>query len=210
MIQPEPGGQQSWFKRPAAWARDARGPRMSCFTQGDFSQTNNPLDVVIQVMLLQVLQPNGTLAYTRAGQFQVNARERRRRQRQPPAAEHFAPAKRAAITIAPMERQLTRFPTRRGANRGTNSVGDVCHPAGLNSLGQNYYQPTTASANRFSAPRADRKGSGTCCKAFTEQSNVSVVNEFVNLIISQRAYEANSKVVKASDEMYQEMNNLTR
>ena len=51
---------------------------------------------------------------------------------------------------------------------------------------------------------------GTLLQGYTEQSNVSVVDEFVNLIVSQRAYEANSKVVKAADEMYQEMNNLTR
>ena len=51
---------------------------------------------------------------------------------------------------------------------------------------------------------------GTLLQGYTEQSNVSVVDEFVNLIISQRAYEANSKVVKAADEMYQEMNNLTK
>ena len=51
---------------------------------------------------------------------------------------------------------------------------------------------------------------GTLLQGFVEQSNVSVVTEFVNLIMSQRAYEANSKVVKAADEMYQEMNNLTK
>jgi flagellar basal-body rod protein FlgG len=51
---------------------------------------------------------------------------------------------------------------------------------------------------------------GSLLQGYLEQSNVSVVDEFINLIVSQRAYEANSKVVKAADEMYQQVNNLTR
>ena len=55
-----------------------------------------------------------------------------------------------------------------------------------------------------------QEGIGTLLQGYQEQSNVSVVEEFINLIVSQRAYEANSKVVKAADEMYQQVNNLTR
>ena len=55
-----------------------------------------------------------------------------------------------------------------------------------------------------------QEGLGTLLQGYTEGSNVSVVEEFINLIVSQRAYEANSKVVKAADEMYQEVNNITR
>ena len=55
-----------------------------------------------------------------------------------------------------------------------------------------------------------QEGIGTLLQGYLEQSNVSVVEEFINLIVSQRAYEANSKVVKAADDMYQQINNLTR
>jgi flagellar basal-body rod protein FlgG len=93
---------------------------------------------------------------------------------------------------------------------GQIQLATFANPAGLNSLGQNYYQPTTASGEPILDVPGGQQGLGTLLQGYTEQSNVSVVNEFVNLIISQRAYEANSKVVKAADEMYQEMNNLTR
>ena len=80
----------------------------------------------------------------------------------------------------------------------------------MNSLGQNLYQPTDASGQPTVGNPGGTEGLGTLLQGYVEQSNVSVVDEFVNLIVSQRAYEANSKVVKAADEMYQEMNNLTR
>ncbi len=80
----------------------------------------------------------------------------------------------------------------------------------MNSLGQNYYQPTNASGDPIVGTPGSQEGLGTLLQGYTEQSNVSVVDEFVNLIVSQRAYEANSKVVKAADEMYQEVNNLSR
>ena len=79
----------------------------------------------------------------------------------------------------------------------------------MNSLGQNLYQPTNASGNPVLGTPGGQEGLGTLLQGYTEQSNVSVVDEFVNLIVSQRAYEANSKVVKAADEMYQQINNLT-
>ena len=77
-------------------------------------------------------------------------------------------------------------------------------------MGQNLYQPTNASGNAVLGPPGGQEGLGTLLQGYTEQSNVSVVDEFVNLIVSQRAYEANSKVIKAADEMYQMMNNVTR
>jgi flagellar basal-body rod protein FlgG len=93
---------------------------------------------------------------------------------------------------------------------GQIQLAIFANPAGLNTLGQNYYQPTTASGEPILGTPGSSEGMGTLLQGFTEQSNVSVVTEFVNLIMSQRAYEANSKVVKAADEMYQEMNNLTK
>ena len=82
------------------------------------------------------------------------------------------------------------------------------NPAGLNSLGKNLYQPTDASGDPTVAAPGGQEGLGTLLQGYTEQSNVSIVEEFINLIVAQRAYEANSKVVKAADDMYQQVNNL--
>jgi len=84
------------------------------------------------------------------------------------------------------------------------------NPAGLNSIGRNLYTPTDASGDAIVGNPGGQEGLGTLLQGFTEQSNVSVVDEFVNLIVAQRAYEANSKVVKAADEMYQQMNNISQ
>src|SRR5438045_3308436 len=84
------------------------------------------------------------------------------------------------------------------------------NPAGLNSIGRSLYLPTDASGDAIVGNPGGQEGIGSLLQGYTEQSNVSVVDEFVNLIVSQRAYEANSKVVKAADEMYQQMNNVTQ
>jgi len=78
----------------------------------------------------------------------------------------------------------------------------------MNSLGTNLYQPTDASGDPIVGSPGGQEGLGTLLQGYTEQSNVSVVEEFINLIVAQRAYEANSKVVKAADDMYQQVNNL--
>jgi flagellar basal-body rod protein FlgG len=183
------------------------------FTQGDFSQTSNPLDIVIQGNgFFQVLQPSGTIAYTRAGQFQVNATgnvvDANGNLLQPNIS---LPQNAQTLTIATDGTVSYTLPNQTAAQTaGQIQLATFANPAGLNSLGQNYYQPTTASGEPILGTPGGQEGLGTLLQGFTEQSNVSVVNEFVNLILSQRAYEANSKVVKAADEMYQEMNNLTR
>jgi flagellar basal-body rod protein FlgG len=72
------------------------------------------------------------------------------------------------------------------------------------------YLPTDASGDPIIGAPGGQEGLGTLLQGYVEQSNVSVVDEFVNMIITQRAYEANSKVVKTADEMYQTINNLTQ
>lgn len=183
------------------------------FTQGEFSQTNNPMDVVIQGNgFFQVLQPNGTIAYTRAGQFQVSQTGSMVDSNGNPLQPNITlPTNAQSVTIATDGTVSYTLPNQTASQTaGQIQLATFANPAGLNSLGQNYYQPTTASGEPILGTPGGQEGIGTLLQGYTEQSNVSVVNEFVNLIISQRAYEANSKVVKAADEMYQEMNNLTR
>lgn len=183
------------------------------FTQGDFSETDNPLDVVIQGNgFFQVLQPNGTLAYTRSGQFHMDANgnlvDPNGNLLQPNIT---LPQNAQSITIATDGTVSYTLPNQTAAQTaGQIQLAGFANPSGLNSLGQNLYQPTTASGAAILGNPGGTEGMGTLLQGYTEESNVSVVTEFVNLIMSQRAYEANSKVVKAGDEMYQDINNLTR
>ena len=92
---------------------------------------------------------------------------------------------------------------------GTLEIATFANPAGLRPLGGNLFETTTASGEEESgAPGTDARG--TLAQGFVEDSNVSVVEEMVNMILAQRAYEANSKVVRASDEMLTQVNNLVR
>jgi flagellar basal-body rod protein FlgG len=183
------------------------------FTQGDFLQTSNPLDLVIQGHgFFQILLQNGQLAYTRGGSFQLN------RDGSMVTADGnllqpqiTIPQEAQTVTIASDGTVSYTLPNQTQASiAGQIQLATFQNPAGLNSLGGNLYQPTDASGDPIVGSPGGQEGLGTLMQGYVEQSNVSVVDEFVNLITAQRAYEANSRVVKAADEMYQEMNNLTQ
>jgi flagellar basal-body rod protein FlgG len=183
------------------------------FTQGAFSETDNPLDLVIQGKgFFQILQPNGQTAYTRAGSFQLNATgaivDANGNQLSP---QITIPASAQSITIATDGTVTYSQPGQTAAQTaGQIQLANFQNPAGLNSLGQNLYSPTDASGDAVVGAPGGQEGLGTLLQGYTEQSNVSIVEEFINLIAAQRAYEANSKVVKAADEMYQQVNGLTQ
>ena len=90
------------------------------------------------------------------------------------------------------------------------SIANFTNPGGLNSTGGGLFLPTDASGDPTVGNPGGQEGLGTLQQGYVEASNVSVVEEFINMITSQRAYEANTKVVKAADEMYSQVNNLTR
>jgi flagellar basal-body rod protein FlgG len=181
------------------------------FTQGNFSQTDNPLDLVIQGNgFFQIKQPNGEIAYTRDGEFQLdqngNMVTANGNALQP---QIVIPSNAQSITIATDGTVSYLQPGQTTATKaGQIQIAAFQNPAGLNSLGQNLYAPTDASGTPVVANPGGQEGLGTLLQGYTEQSNVSIVEEFVNLIVAQRAYEANSKVVKAADDMYQQVNNL--
>jgi flagellar basal-body rod protein FlgG len=181
------------------------------FTQGNFSETDNPLDLVIQGNgFFQVLRPTGDLAYTRDGSFQLNSTGSIVTSNgdllQP---QITIPANAQSVTIATDGTVSYLQPGQTAAQKaGQIQIAGFQNPAGLNSLGQNLYQPTDASGTATVGSPGGQEGLGTLLQGYTEQSNVSIVQEFINLIIAQRAYEANSKVVKAADDMYQQVNNL--
>lgn len=183
------------------------------FTQGDFSETDNPLDLTIQGKgFFQILQPSGTIAYTRAGSFQLNASgaivDPNGNLLQP---QITIPPAALSITIATDGTVTYTLPGQTAAQTaGQIQLANFQNPAGLNSIGQNLYLPTDASGEAVIGVPGGAEGHGSLLQGYLEQSNVSIVEEFINLISAQRAYEANSKVVKAADEMYQQVNNLAQ
>lgn len=183
------------------------------FTQGSFTATNNPLDMVIQGKgFFQVRRPTGEIAYSRAGNFHLD--------RDGNLVTADGDALEPQITIPPEAQSLTIasdgtisfiLPGQAASQlAGQVQLANFTNPAGLNSIGRNLYLPTDASGEPNIGLPGGQEGLGTLMQGYTEGSNVSVVEEFINLIVSQRAYEANSKVVRAADEMYQQVNNMTR
>jgi flagellar basal-body rod protein FlgG len=182
------------------------------FTQGNISETDNPLDLVIQGNgFFQIRQPNGTTAYTRAGSFQMSATGAMVDPNGNPLDPQITiPSNALSITIATDGTVSYTQPGQTNAQvAGQIQLATFQNPAGLNSIGQNLYTPTDASGEPVTGLPGGQEGIGTLLQGYTEQSNVSIVEEFINLIAAQRAYEANSKVVKAADEMYQQVNNLS-
>jgi flagellar basal-body rod protein FlgG len=181
------------------------------FTQGSMNQTGNPLDVAIQGNgFFQVRMTTGTLAYTRDGSFQMDKPGVVVDSSGNPLDPQITiPANAQSVTIAPDGTVSYVTPGQVNAQQaGQIQIASFQNPAGLNSIGKNLYQPTDASGDATVAAPGGTEGLGTLMQGYTEQSNVSIVDEFINLIVAQRAYEANSKVVKAADEMYQQVNNL--
>jgi flagellar basal-body rod protein FlgG len=183
------------------------------FTQGAFTQTDNPLDMVIQGNgFFQVSLPSGELAYTRAGQFSLDKNgivvNSAGNAVQP---QITVPPNAQAITVAPDGTVTYTLPGQTAAQQaGQIQLANFQNPGGLNSLGNGLYSPTDASGDPTVGNPGGTEGMGALLQGYTENSNVSIVDEFINMIQAQRGYEANSKVVTAADNMYQEVNNLQR
>jgi flagellar basal-body rod protein FlgG len=183
------------------------------FTEGSFTQTGNPLDLTIQGNgFFQVLQPSGQLAYTRSGQFQLDQNGNVVTSSGMPVQPQITiPPEALSVTIAPDGTVSYTLPNQTAAQQaGQIQLANFQNPSGLNSIGNSLYTPTDASGEPTVGAPGGPQGMGTLLQGYTEQSNVSVVDEFINMIETQRGYEANSKVVTAADNMYQEVNNLQR
>src|ERR1035441_5331909 len=180
-------------------------------TQGSFSETGNPLDVAIQGRgFFQGLQPNGQLASARDGEFQLDKNGNVVTASGNPLQPQITiPADAQSITIAGDGTVSYTQPNQTAAQvAGQIQLANFQNPAGLSTIGGNLYTPTEASGDATLGNPGGAEGLGALQQGYTEQSNVSVVQEMVNLIVSQRAYEANSKVVTAANQMYQQANGL--
>ena len=182
-------------------------------TQGDFNQTGNTLDLAIQgAGFFQVQLPNGTLAYTRNGNFSMNNAgtvvDSHGDQLLPSLT---IPANAISVTISEYGVVSATLPGQTVASQlGAIQLATFPNPGGLNSLGGNLLQPTSSSGNAITDTPGGSSGMGTLQQGYLEGSNVDVVAEFVNMILAQRAYESNSKVVHVADDMYQQINGMVR
>ena len=178
------------------------------FTQGQLSQTGQQLDLAIQGDgFFEVQQPDGTIGYTRDGSFKLNAQGQVVTADGMPVVSGFQTIQNGAtsISIAQGGDVTVQGPTER--QTFTLTLARFANPAGLDSLGGNIYDETLASGSPQTG-QAGRPGYGTIVQGYIEGSNVNIVEEMVNLIIAQRAYEINSKSVQASDQMLQNVNNM--
>ena len=190
--------------RMVATARD--------FAPGNLKATNGPLDLAIQGNgFFQVSMPDGTVGYTRAGMLHLSADGQIvTADGYPIEPQMTIPANATSIAISPQGIVSVVVPGQSAPQQvGTIELASFQNPAGLSARGGNLFSATSASGEPTTGvPGLD--GLGTLAQGFVEESNVSVVEEMVNMILGQRAYEANSRVVKAADEMLSQINNLGR
>ena len=182
-------------------------------TQGDLSSTGNPLDFAIQGSgFFQVLMPNGQTGYTRSGSFQPDAQGNlvtANGNALQPAIN--IPAAATNITVGSDGTVSVTLPGQTQTQQvGVIQLASFANPGGLNSVGSNMFLPTTASGDAVLGTPGGNEGLGSLQQGYQEQSNVNVVEEFVQMILAQRAYESNSKVAQAADQMFQDVNAMSR
>jgi len=207
--QRQPGAQTTQDTRLPSGLQLGTGVRVVAtqkeFTEGNMQITEQPLDVAINGRgFLQVLQADGTIAYTRNGQLQTDGEGQ--------LVNNEGYLIEPAIVIPEGTDRITI------SNDGVvnaytpgevepQQIGDILlvdfvNPSGLQAIGGNMYRETVASGNPIQAAPGEN-GMGTLLQGQLESSNVDIVEEMVNMISTQRAYEMNSKVVSTADQMLQ-------
>jgi flagellar basal-body rod protein FlgG len=182
------------------------------FNQGDFQNTGNELDWAIEGEgFFQIELPDGDTGYTRAGEFKLDADGRIVNPDGFPLIPEMAvPADTISISVG-LDGTVSIIqagdPT--PTEIGSVQLARFVNPSGLRSLGKNLFAPTNASGDEITGIPGE-SGFGTLAQGFLEMSIVSVVDEMVNMITAQRAYETNSKVITTADDMLQLANNLKR
>jgi flagellar basal-body rod protein FlgG len=174
-------------------------------TQGSLNQTGNSLDVAIQGRgYFQVLLPSGTVAYTRDGSFQVtNTGQLVTAQGYQVQPAITIPASAQSVTIGNDGTVSVQLAGQAATTTvGTLQLADFINPAGLQALGGNLFGES-ASSGTATTGTPGVTGLGTLAQGSLESSNVNVVEEMVNMIQIQRAYEMNSKAVQTCDQMLQ-------
>ena len=211
----QPGAQSSQATQVPAGTMVGTGVRVvgteKLFSQGELVQTNNPLDIAVQGRgFMQVTMPDGTVAYTRDGSFHLNSDGQIVTNSGYPLEPALTvPANAQSVTIGTDGTVSVALPGQAApAQIGSVQTADFINPAGLEARGENLYVETASSgAPQTGTPGLN--GLGTIAQGSLESSNVNVVEELVNMIETQRAYEMNSKAISASDQMLQYMTSHT-
>ena len=179
-------------------------------TQGNLTTTSNPLDVAIQGRgFFQILQPDGTTAYTRAGSFQLSPSG------QIVTADGFTvqpgvtiPQNTVAISINASGQVQAQVAGQTAPQTvGQFQLANFANEAGLEALGNNLFLETPASGQPITG-NPTSIGFGSLNQGLLETSNVDIVSEITNLITAQRAYEMNSKVIQTTDQMMTSLNQI--
>lgn len=179
------------------------------FTNGEMTQTGGNLDLAVMGDgMFEVELPDGSRGYTRDGAFKISAAGRVVTSDGyavtgfpaiPPGVTNVTIANNGTVTLS----------TAGGSQSSRLQMARFPNPSGLSSMGRNMYKETPASGAPETGQPAEN-GFGEVNQGYLELSNVKVVEEMVNLIMAQRAYEVNTKAIAAADEMMQQSNNLKR
>lgn len=210
----QPGAQSSQLNQVPSGLQLGTGVRpvatARVFTTGNLQQTGNQYDVAINGQgFFQVLLPDGTLAYTRDGSFQLD------NQGNMVTSSGYAvqpgitiPANTTSVTIAADGTVSAVVAGSQIATQiGTLQLANFINPGGLQARGENLYMETASSgAPQINQPTTN--GMGSLNQFSVETSNVSVTEELVNLITAQRAFEINSRSIQSSDQMLQKLTQL--
>lgn len=179
------------------------------FTTGSLQRTDRDLDVAIAGSgFIQVLAPDGTIAYTRDGAFKVSGEGLIVNSDGYTIADlGQIPANARSVSFGPTGKAAYMDENGQETTIGQMQLAMFINPSGLEAVGGNLYKMTDASgAPRLVNPGLE--GAGTIQQHFLEMSNVSIVEEMVSMITTQRAYEINSKMIKAADEMLATANQI--
>lgn len=175
------------------------------FSMGQVVVTKNPLDVQIEgAGFFQVRTPDGEIAYTRDGSFKKDPSGKMiDKNGNSLIPDIVIPQTSISLEIAPSgEVRCIHDKTAESQVLGQIELANFINPAGLKNVGKNLFLPTAASGQVTQA-RPGTNGTGFLSQGEIETSNVNIVDEMVNMITAQRAYETNSKVIQTSDQMLQ-------
>ena len=181
------------------------------FSSGNLRKTDAPLDLAIEGQgFFQISLPGGETGYTRAGTLHQNGEGQVVTNEGYPLEPAITiPNNALSISVSSDGIVAVDMPGQTPQQVGTIELANFQNPAGLKPRGGNVFEVSAASGDPVTGvPGTD--GMGTLSQGFLEDSNVSVVEEMVNMILGQRAYEASSKVIRAADEMMQQVNSLAR
>jgi len=208
-IKSQPGGQSSQDTTLPSGLQQGTGVRtvatQKIFSSGNLQVTEQPLDVAVNGRgFFQILLPDGSVGYTRDGQFQVDSSGQ--------VVTSSGYVLQPAVTIPSTATSVTvgsdgvisvqDSATGTTSQIGQLQLGDFVNPAGLQAIGGNLFKETSASG-AVSTGNPGLNGVGAVLQGSLENSNVNVVEELVTMISTQRAYEMNSKVISTVDQMLQ-------